>query len=49
MESYYKLRELFCHKVRQGLLQFATGITKCVDHGKLRQYSRVLQNGARAQ
>ena len=35
MDSYYKLRELFCYKVRKGLLQIATGITKCVDHCKL--------------
>ena len=29
MDSYYKLRQLFYYKVRQGLLQVATGITKC--------------------
>ena len=30
MDCYYKLRELFYYKVRQGLLQIATGVTKCV-------------------
>ena len=29
MDSYYKLRQLFYYKVRHGLLQIATGITKC--------------------
>ena len=29
MDCYYKLRQLFYYKVRHGLLQFATGITKC--------------------
>ena len=29
MDSYYKLRQLFYYKVRRGLLQIATGITKC--------------------
>ena len=29
MDSYYKLRQLFYYKVRHGLLQVATGITKC--------------------
>ena len=29
MDSYYKLRHLFYYKVRHGLLQVATGITKC--------------------
>ena len=29
MDSYYKLRQLFYYKVRYGLLQVATGITKC--------------------
>ena len=28
MDSYYKLRQLFYYKVRHGLLQIATGITK---------------------
>ena len=38
MDSYYKLRQLFCYKVRCGLLQIATGITKWDDYYKLRQY-----------
>ena len=29
MDRYYKLRQLFYYKVRQGLLQITTGITKC--------------------
>ena len=29
MVCYYKVRQLFYYKVRQGLLQSATGITKC--------------------
>ena len=29
MDSCYKLRQLFYYKVRHGLLQIATGITKC--------------------
>ena len=29
MDCYYKLRHLFYYKVRHGLLQIATGITKC--------------------
>ena len=29
MDSSYKLRQLFYYKVRHGLLQIATGITKC--------------------
>ena len=29
MDGYYKLRQLFYYKVRHGLLQIATGITKC--------------------
>ena len=37
MDSYYKLRQLFYYKVRYGLLQIATGITKCDDYYKLRQ------------
>ena len=38
MDSYYKLRQLFHYQVRHGLLQVATGITKCDDYYKLRQY-----------
>ena len=38
MDSY-KLRQLFYYKVRHGLLQIATGITKCNDYYKLRQYN----------
>ena len=37
MDRYYKLRQLFYYKVRQGLLQIMTGITKCDDCYKLRQ------------
>ena len=29
MDSYHKLRQLFYHKVRDGLSQIATGITRC--------------------
>ena len=29
MDCYYKLRQLFYYKLRHGLLQIATGITKC--------------------
>ena len=29
MDCYYKLRQPFYYKVRHGLLQIATGITKC--------------------
>ena len=39
MDSCYKLRHLFYYKVRHGLLQIATGITKCDDYYKLRQYT----------
>ena len=39
MDSCYKLRQPFYYKVRHGLLQIATGITKCDDYYKLRQYS----------
>ena len=39
MDCYYKLRHLFYYKLRHGLLQIATGITKCDDYYKLRQYS----------
>ena len=48
MDCYYKLRQLFYYKLRQvlqsamDLLQIATGITKCDDYYKLRQYSRPL-------
>ena len=38
MDSYYKLRQLFYYKVRHGLVQIATGITKWDDYYKLRQY-----------
>ena len=38
MDCYYKLRQLFYYKVRHGLLQIATGITKCDGYYKLRQY-----------
>ena len=41
MDCYYKMRQLFYYKVRQGLLQIATGITKCDDYYKLRQYKRL--------
>ena len=37
MDRYYKLRQLFYYKVRQGLLQIMTGITKFDDCYKLRQ------------
>ena len=37
--NYYKLRQLFYYKVRLGFLQVATGITKCDDYYKLRQYN----------
>ena len=42
MDSCYKLRQLFYYKVRHGLLQIATGITKCDDYYKLRQYNLYL-------
>ena len=29
MDRYYKLRQLIYYKVKHGLLQIATGITKC--------------------
>ena len=38
MNSYYKLRQLFHYKVRHGLLQVATGITKCDNYYRLLQY-----------
>ena len=46
MVCYYKVRQLFYYKVRQVLqsvtilLQSATGITKCDDYYKVRQYGR---------
>ena len=42
MDSYYKLRQLFYYNVRHGLLQVATGITKCDDYYKLQQYIQTL-------
>ena len=45
MVCYYKVRQLFYYKVRQVLqsvtilLQSATGITKCDDYYKVRQYN----------
>ena len=45
MVCYYKVRQLFYYKVRQVLqsvtilLQSATGITKCNDYYKVRQYN----------
>ena len=38
MDCYYKLRQLFYYKVWHGLLQIATGITKCDGYCKLRQH-----------
>ena len=38
IDSYWKLRQPFYYEVRRGLLQVATGITKCDDYYKLRQY-----------
>ena len=35
-----QVRQLFYYKVRQVLLQSATGITKCDDYYKVRQYTR---------
>ena len=40
--DYYKLRQLFYYKARHGLLQIATGITKCDDYYKLRQHNLYL-------
>ena len=37
VDSYYKLRQPFYYKVRHGLLQIATGITKWDDYYKLWQ------------
>ena len=48
MDGYYKLRQLFYYKVRNGLLQIATGITKCDDYYKLRQYSERFVDQCRA-
>ena len=44
--NYFKLQQLFYYKVRHGLLQIATGITKCDDYYKLRQYirSKIIKN-----
>ena len=39
MVCYYKVRQLFYYKVRPVLSQSATGITKCDDYYKMRQYS----------
>ena len=39
---YYKLRQVL--QSAMDLLQIATGITKCDDYYKLRQYRRWLQN-----
>ena len=48
-KCYYKVRQLFYYKVRQVLLQSATGITKCDnfitkcdDYYKVRQYTHSL-------
>ena len=47
MVCYYKVGQLFYYKVRQVLqsvkilLQSATGITKCDDYYKVRQYKRL--------
>ena len=38
MDSCYKMGQRFYYKVRHGLLQIATGITKCDDYYKMRQY-----------
>ena len=38
MDSYYKLQQLFCYKVRHRLLQFEKGIIQSVMINKLRQY-----------
>ena len=37
----YKLRQLFYYQVRHGLLQITTGVTKCDDYYKLRQYNQL--------
>ena len=47
MDSCYKLRQLFYYKVRHGLLQIATGITKCDDYYKLLTAARLAQLGER--
>ena len=44
MDCYYKLQHLFYYKVRHGLLQIATGITKRDDYYKLRQYTNESSN-----
>ena len=41
MVCYYKVRQLFYYNMRQVLLQSATGITKCDDYYKVRQYIRI--------
>ena len=51
MVCYYKVRQVFYYKVRQVLqsvtilLQSPTGITKCDDYYKVRQYTRSLLGG----
>ena len=42
MACYYKLRQLFYYKVRHGLLQITTGITKC--DGFITKWRQVLQS-----
>ena len=39
---YYKLQQVLQSAIN--LLQFATGITKCDDYYKLRQYNQLLRN-----
>ena len=39
---YYKLQQVLQSAIN--LLQFATGITKCDDYYKLRQYIQLLRN-----
>ena len=39
LASFYHLFQVY-YKVRQVLLQSATGITKCDDYYKVRQYTR---------
>ena len=41
MDSCYKLRQVL--QSAMDLLQIATGITKCDNYYKLRQYKRVLE------
>ena len=47
MDSCYKLRQRFYYKVRHGLLQIATGITKCDDYYKLLTAAQLAQLGER--